>query len=117
MTINGRVSDKNGAPVQNATIRNTNTGQTKVANSGGNYSIDVNPSDVIEITSIGFLPLQMTSEDLNYFGGNVVMNYNEVEMQNVVIKSAPSMWRVLVVFIFVTIAIIVASKMAKIKTV
>src|SRR4051794_12777082 len=52
--LSGKITDLNGAPLSNASIKIKSSSTGTVSNKDGSFSIEAEPGDVLEITSVGF---------------------------------------------------------------
>jgi TonB-linked SusC/RagA family outer membrane protein len=62
-TINGRLLDENGNPIPGATIKARNGQQFAVADDQGRFAIAISQTVTFYITSIGFQPVEIRSDD------------------------------------------------------
>jgi TonB-linked SusC/RagA family outer membrane protein len=88
--IKGSVKDANGEPIIGATIRVKGTKQQNITDINGNFTIDANNNDVIQISYVGFaskdvrvkndnnIQIQMT-EDQKSLGEIVVIGYGSMK--------------------------------------
>jgi TonB-linked SusC/RagA family outer membrane protein len=61
--INGRLFDENGNPIPGASIRAKNGQQFAVSDEQGRFSLTVTQHVTLIITSVGFQPIEVSSED------------------------------------------------------
>ncbi|MEO6548280.1 MAG: TonB-dependent receptor [Ferruginibacter sp.] len=55
-TITGKILDPDGTALSSVTVKVKSTGITTITDKDGSFSINAQPDDIIEITSIGFKP-------------------------------------------------------------
>ncbi len=82
-TISGTVTSQNGDPIPGASVKVKGKSSGTQTDASGKFTIDANDNDVIEITSIGFLPSQFTvGATLSY---DVVLQDDLSELEQVVV--------------------------------
>src|SRR5690242_9510331 len=75
--VSGTITNqRTSAPVPGATINVRNSTRYSVSDDGGKFSIEASASDVLVITSIGYLP-----EEVNVGAGNLTIHLNESNSQ------------------------------------
>jgi TonB-dependent starch-binding outer membrane protein SusC len=102
MTIHGQVLDASGNGIPNATIRNINRQKATMSDNDGYFSLYVGSNDTIEVSSIGYGTLQMSSDDLYFYDGNVQLQIDAQVLPGVVVISK----KLITVKSFLTIAIV-----------
>ncbi|MEI6020232.1 MAG: carboxypeptidase-like regulatory domain-containing protein, partial [Bacteroidota bacterium] len=68
-TVSGKVLNKHGESVAGAEIKIVETGELVYANLEGEFKLQLDPNKnlTVEINTIGFEPLMLSSNKLNYF--------------------------------------------------
>jgi TonB-linked SusC/RagA family outer membrane protein len=61
-TISGRIVDKSGAPIPNASIAIKGTKSATVADADGNFSMKVNPGTVLTVSAVSYKPFNIRSQ-------------------------------------------------------
>ncbi|WP_276502927.1 SusC/RagA family TonB-linked outer membrane protein [Terrimonas pollutisoli] len=82
----GKITDKNGQPIPNASIRIKGTNQGTTAGADGSFIINANPGDVIEISGVGLGVISQklgTTTDL----GALTMDLKETALDEVVVTA------------------------------
>jgi len=61
-TISGRIVDKGGAPIPNASISIKGTKSATVADANGNFSMKVNPGTMLTVSAVSYKPFNIRSQ-------------------------------------------------------
>lgn len=82
-TITGKVLDDEGLPLPSATISIKGTEKGTATNFDGEYSLDVNKSDILVFNYVGFIPKEITVQDQTVI--NVTLKSDVDELDEVVV--------------------------------
>jgi TonB-linked SusC/RagA family outer membrane protein len=83
-TITGRIVDKSGAPIPNASISIKGTRSATVADADGNFTIKVNPGTTLTVSAVSYKPFNIRAQS----GNMVVTLENADNLMNEVIVTA-----------------------------
>ncbi len=65
VAVKGRILDENGTPLSGATVQVKKSKVSAISDEGGNFEIEAENGDVLEITYVGFEPASVRITDIN----------------------------------------------------
>ncbi len=91
-TITGKIKDASGKPLSNATVKVKGKGGGVSTGVDGTFSISASPGDVIEISTVGFLPRTVTVGQENEL--DLTLEAAETTLQDIVLVGTRGSGRV-----------------------
>jgi len=87
--INGKITDANGTPLQDVTVKALKSGKITATNQNGTFTITSAPGDELEITSIGFKTIKVKAGN----NLNITLEQSSEELSQVVMIGTRSSGR------------------------
>jgi TonB-linked SusC/RagA family outer membrane protein len=84
--INGRLLDDQQTPIVGATIRVKNKNRSTISDAQGRFTIAASPQDILQITSIGFQPVEIRAGDATIT--HLVLQHAEGSLDSVLVTTA-----------------------------